>query len=90
MCGGLIKRLLGTPKAFSQRVLQRLTEGNAMLVRVLSKRNGFVKKKSQSFPHVIFNAFSCAASLKGAVSRQSRSFCLIVPITHRQSLWDLK
>ena len=28
--------------------------------------------------------------LKGAVSRQSRSFCLILPITHRQSLWDLK
>ena len=28
--------------------------------------------------------------LKGAVSRQSSSFCLILPITHPQSLWNLK
>ena len=28
--------------------------------------------------------------LKGAVSRQSSSFCLILPITRPQSLWNLK
>ena len=28
--------------------------------------------------------------LKGAVSRQSSSFCLILPITHPQSIWNLK
>ena len=28
--------------------------------------------------------------IKGAVSRQSSSFCLILPITHPQSLWNLK
>ena len=27
---------------------------------------------------------------KGAVSRQSSSFCLILPITRPQSLWNLK
>ena len=30
------------------------------------------------------------APLKGAVSRQSSSFCLILPITRPQSLWNLK
>ena len=29
-------------------------------------------------------------SVKGAVSRQSSSFCLTLPITRRQSLWNLK
>ena len=29
-------------------------------------------------------------SLKGAVSRQSNSFCLILPIIRPQSLWNLK
>ena len=28
--------------------------------------------------------------IKGAVSRQSSSFCLILPITHPQLLWNLK
>ena len=28
--------------------------------------------------------------IKGAVSRQSSSFCLILPITRPQSLWNLK
>ena len=28
--------------------------------------------------------------VKGAVSRQSSSFCLILPITRPQSLWNLK
>ena len=28
--------------------------------------------------------------IKGAVSRQSSSFCLIFPITRPQSLWNLK
>ena len=28
--------------------------------------------------------------LKGAVSRQPTSFCLILPITRPQSLWNLK
>ena len=28
--------------------------------------------------------------LKGAVSRQSSSFCLILPITRPQSLWNIK
>ena len=28
--------------------------------------------------------------LKGDVSRQSSSFCLIVPITRPQSLWNIK
>ena len=28
--------------------------------------------------------------LKGAVSRQSSSFCLMLPITRPQSLWNLK
>ena len=28
--------------------------------------------------------------LKGALSRQSSSFCLILPITRPQSLWNLK
>ena len=28
--------------------------------------------------------------IKGAVSRQSSSFCLILPIIRPQSLWDLK
>ena len=27
---------------------------------------------------------------KGAVSRQSSSFCLILPVTRPQSLWNLK
>ena len=30
------------------------------------------------------------AWIKGAMSRQSSSFCLILPITHPQSLWNLK
>ena len=30
------------------------------------------------------------APLKGAVSQQSSSFCLILPITRPQSLWNLK
>ena len=29
-------------------------------------------------------------NIKGAVSRQSSSFCLILPITRPQSLWNLK
>ena len=28
--------------------------------------------------------------IKGAVSRQSSSFCLILPITRPKSLWNLK
>ena len=29
-------------------------------------------------------------TFKGAVSRQSSSFCLILPITHPHLLWNLK
>ena len=29
-------------------------------------------------------------ALKVAVSQQSSSFCLVLPITHPQSLWNLK
>ena len=28
--------------------------------------------------------------IKGAVSEQSNSFCLILPVARRQSLWNLK
>ena len=34
--------------------------------------------------------FTNGFCLKGAVSRQSSSFCLIFPITRPQSLWNLK
>ena len=48
-------------------------------------------------PLVILNELSLRRSIisttiniKGAVSRQSSSFCLILPITRPQSLWNLK
>ena len=34
--------------------------------------------------------FASGWHMKGAVSRQSSSFCLILPITRPQSLWNLK
>ena len=37
----------------------------------------------------LFN-FLFVLRIKGAVSRQSTSFCLILPITRPQSLWNLK
>ena len=36
------------------------------------------------------NKIYIQSSLKGAVSRQSSSFCLILLITRPQSLWNLK
>ena len=36
------------------------------------------------------NVATVCTGLKGAVSRQSSSFCLVLPITRPQSLWNLK
>jgi len=47
------------------------------------------KRTSDQFPFIT-NPYSADTSIKGAVSRQSGSFCLILPITRPQSLWNLK
>ena len=41
---------------------------------------------------IILEVNNCSSLLnfKGAVSRQSSSLCLILPITRPQSLWNLK
>ena len=37
-----------------------------------------------------WNVYGIKTQFKGAVSRQSSSFCLILPITRPQSLWNIK
>ena len=46
-------------------------------------------RQVQSVPTTFVPNCSCSP-LKGAVSQQSSSFCLILPITRPQSLWNLK
>ena len=51
------------------------------------------KKKKKVIEKIVFpygNKIYTQSSLKGAVSRQSSSFCLILLITSPQSLWNLK
>ena len=51
------------------------------------------KTKQKVIEKIVFpygNKIYTQSSLKGAVSRQSNSFCLILLITSPQSLWNLK
>ena len=50
-------------------------------------RKGLTFSKTSS---VTLHYSSAIAILKGAVSQQSSSFCLILPITCPRSLWNLR
>ena len=50
----------------------------------------FFKKKTLQKEILPCKSTAKEVWIKGAVSRQSSSFCLILPITHPQSLWNLK
>ena len=62
-----------------------------------SLKAGWVKRlldpQAQSWkttPFSLLDSVGGPLSFKGAVSRQSSSFCFILPITRPQSLWNLK
>ena len=53
--------------------------------------NHLVQPKKQGTVYNYEDDVNCGnTTFKRAVSRQSSSFCLILPITHPQSLWNLK
>ena len=67
------------------------------------KRNVYMESDTNSYQSKFFPVsciyptlfsstwpFASVWQMKGAVSRQSSSFCLILPITRPQSLWNLK
>ena len=64
-------------------------------LRKLSK-NAFKTKIKQTLFEILasedcyINLPEIVQKVKGAVSRQYSSFCLILPITRPQSLWNLK
>ena len=60
------------------------------LERFFFKYSGFSPSLKTNTSDNTTNLIWKASPIKGAVSRKSSSFCLILPITCPQSLWNLK
>ena len=61
--------------------------------RAIRTHTGPISSRSHVFTlpcSAAHDPFAFGWHMKGAVSRQSSSFCLILPITRPQSLWNLK
>ena len=78
-------------QSFSQRSFRLPVKLFGQLIRsapLLFSPDQWLKERCVLHMYCAFRFFS--GRVKGAVSRQSRSFCLILPITRPQSLWNLK